>query len=73
LALWSFSHKVNYLFVQVLALQSGLKLSFALVVTANVGDVVALFIVIYLFSLQEKMVGYLPNLLSTCFKVTICH
>jgi hypothetical protein len=49
LALWSFSHKLNYFFAQVLALQNGLKLSFALVI-ANVGDVVALFIVIYLFS-----------------------
>jgi hypothetical protein len=73
LALWSFSHKLNYFFAQVLALQNGLKLSFALIVIANVGDVVAWFTVIYLFSLQEKMVSYLPNLLSTCFKVTSCH
>jgi hypothetical protein len=68
LALWNFSHNVNYLFAQVFALQSGLKLSFALVVTTNVGDVVTLFIVIYLFSLQEKMVGYLTNLCPLVLK-----
>jgi hypothetical protein len=73
LALWKFSHKVNYVFAQVLALQSGLLSSFAPVVTTNFGDAAVLFIVIYLFFPKEKVVGYLLKLLSTCFKVTICH
>jgi hypothetical protein len=40
---------MNYVFAQVLASQSGLKLSFALVVTTNFGDATTLFIVIFLF------------------------
>jgi hypothetical protein len=50
---------VNYFFAQVLALQNGLKLSFALVVTANVGDVVALFIVIYFLVFSSRKNGKL--------------
>jgi len=55
LAFWNFSHKVNYVFVEVLALQSVLKLFFPLlVVIASFGDAVKLFIIIFLFSLRES-------------------
>jgi hypothetical protein len=53
LAFWSFPHEVSYVFVQVLALQSVLKLFFPLaIVTVGFGDVVEYFIIIYLFSLR---------------------
>ncbi len=46
---------MTFVFVQVFVLQSVLKLSFLLVVfIANFGDVIELFIIIYLFSLKES-------------------
>jgi len=59
---------VSFIFAQVFALQSVLKLSFLLVVLINIfGDVIELFIVIYLFFFKKKVVGYLPN----CFPVVL--
>jgi hypothetical protein len=50
-----FLHEVNYVFAQVLVLQSVLAWLFPLVVvTVSFGDVTTLFIVIYLFSLRES-------------------
>jgi len=46
---------VSFVFAQVFALKSVLKLSFILVVLiANFGDVAKLFIVIYLFFLRKS-------------------
>jgi len=53
LALWSFSHEMRYVYVDVLALQNVLKLFFPLViVTTSFGYAAKLFTVIYLFSLK---------------------
>jgi hypothetical protein len=51
----TFQREQVFFFAQVFALPSVLKLSFLLVVlAANFGDVVELFIVVYLFSFRES-------------------
>ncbi len=55
MSFWKFLHEVNYVFALVLVLQSVLTWLFSLVfVITSFGDVVELFIFIYLFSLKES-------------------
>jgi hypothetical protein len=54
-AFWSSLNEVNFVFVQIFALQSVLKLFFLLVVlNTNCGNATKLFIIIYLFFLKES-------------------
>jgi hypothetical protein len=62
---------MSFVVVEVFALQCALKLSFLLVLTANFGDVIKLFIVTYF--LKRKSGRLFVKLFSTYFKVIICH
>ncbi len=70
-SLWSSSNEMSFVVVEVFALQCALKLSFLLVLTANFGDVIKLFIVTYF--LKRKSGRLFVKLFSTYFKVIICH
>jgi hypothetical protein len=62
-------NEVSFVFAQVFALKSVLKLSFLLVVLiTSFGDVAKMFIVLFTYFSYEKMVGYLPNCLLLVLK-----